>query len=387
MTGNHKTDWNIFYDNGAAENFLQEFSNQATFNFTPGKGFWALSRTTVNVNRQVNTVPLLADNTATINLHTGWNIISNPFEKNVTLADFRNANGLPNAILYAFGGNFTQSNVMAPYEAYYFMNPDGRGTLSIPYNFGTNLPKVNDEPYVISEKNLSLNLSTSEFSSEVKIGIDESSANGFDNLDYFAPPGNFEELNIRLVNNNLTTSYKQLFIEHRPEIGEGQSFDLQIKNSTGKKAKLLAEGIQNFSDDEVYLIDQRLKKFYNLKERNKIEISGSHQNNNFTLLVGKENFINNYKYEFTPTEFALYQNYPNPFNPTTFIRFQVPQKEHVKIKVYDILGNLISTLVNEVRDAGYYEVEFDGTKLSSGVYLYEFESGPKRTIKKMTLLK
>src|SRR5690606_14095258 len=111
------------------------------------------------------------------------------------------------------------------------MNPDGRGSLSIPYPFGSNLPKENTEPNLISSQNLKLNLSSSDFSSEVIVGFDETAKNDFDNMDYFAPPGDFEELNIRLVNENLSTSYKLLFIEHRNEIGEGQSFNVQIKKS------------------------------------------------------------------------------------------------------------------------------------------------------------
>ncbi|RPI67782.1 MAG: T9SS C-terminal target domain-containing protein [Ignavibacteriales bacterium] len=276
---------------------------------------------------------------------------------------------------------------MAPYEGYYFMNPDGRGSISIPYPFGSNLPKENTVPNLISSQNLKLKLSSSDFSSEVTVGFDETAKNDYDNMDYFAPPGNFEELNIRLINENLSTSYKQLFIEHRSEIGDGQSFNVQIKNSNGKNAKLSVEGIENFAEHEVYLVDERLKKFYNLNEKNEINISGNYENSEFKLLIGSQGFINNYKVISAPVEFALHQNYPNPFNPVTLIRYQVPQKEHVSVKVYDIIGNLVKVLVDETKDEGYYEAEFDGTSLSSGIYLYEFISGPVRSIKKMTLIK
>ncbi|OGU70208.1 MAG: hypothetical protein A2V93_04035 [Ignavibacteria bacterium RBG_16_34_14] len=385
-TGTHKKDWNVFYDDGSEPINLTEFNGQALFNFTPGKGFWALSRNSVNVSRQVNTVALTGD-AFNIPLHSGWNIISNPFEKNVSLADIRNANTLPNAVIHAFSGNFTQPTTMVPYEGYYFLNPDGRGSLAIPYPFGTSLPKTNEYPSFVSDESLKLKLSSAEFSSEVMIGFDVTASNDYDDKDYFAPPGNFEELGIRLVNNNLSTLYKQLFIEHRHEIGEGQSFELQIKNTTNQKAKLVVNGIEKFAVNEVYLVDERLKKFYDLKVQNEIEISGSHKNNEFNLLIGNEDFIKTYKDNNTPTEFILYQNYPNPFNPTTFIRYQVPEKANVSVKIYDVLGNLIKVLADEIKDKGYYEVEFDGSALSSGIYLYEFESGSTRSIKKMTLLK
>ncbi len=388
MSGNQKTEWNVFYDDGSDPINLTEFNGQATFNFSPGKGFWALSRNQVSVSRQVNTVSLVANNTFAIPLHTGWNIISNPFEKSVNFDDIRNSNGLAgNNIFYSFAGTFTPANIMNPYEGYYFLNPDGRASLSIPYPFGTNLQKKNDQPYFLSEKNLKLELKSDEFVSEIMVGIDEAASNNYDDKDYFAPPSSFEELRINLVNNNLSTSYKQLFIEHRPEVKDGQSFDVEIKNITGKKAKLNIIGIENFSEYQVYLVNERLKTFYNLKEKNEIEVPGNHKKNKFKLLIGTTEFLKSHIDDYTADVFALYQNYPNPFNPTTFIDYQIPQKQHVSIKVYDVIGNLVQTLVNETKEKGYYEVEFNGSSLSSGIYLYEFVSGSVRNIKKMTLIK
>ncbi len=386
ITGTQKKDWNVFYDDGSEPINLTEFNGQATFNFTPGKGFWALSRNSINVSRQVNTVTL-AGNAFNIPLHSGWNIISNPFEKNVSLADIRNANTLPNAIIYSFSGNFTQPASMAPYEGYYFLNPDGRASLSIPYPFTSSLPKTTGQTYFLSDKSLKLKLSSDEFASEVMVGFEPTASNDYDEMDYFAPPGNFEELNIRLQNENLSTVYKQLFIEHRPGVGEGQSFDVQIKNETNKNVKLTIDRIEKFSEYKIYLLDERLKKFYDLKDQNEISISGNHHNNEFKLLIGNQEFINLYKSINTPTEFALYQNYPNPFNPETSIKYSIGKKQFVSLKVYDILGNLVTTLVNEEQPPGFYEVQFDGSKLSSGIYLYEFQSSNLRTMKKMTLIK
>ena len=86
-------------------------------------------------------------------------------------------------------------------------------------------------------------------------------------------------------------------------------------------------------------------------------------------------------------EFKLYQNYPNPFNPTTIISYQIPEQQLVTLKVYDILGNEITTLVNEEKSAGNFEVEFDASSLPSGVYFYQLRSGDFTQSKKMILLK
>ncbi len=91
--------------------------------------------------------------------------------------------------------------------------------------------------------------------------------------------------------------------------------------------------------------------------------------------------------QFPPKGFSLFQNYPNPFNPSTTIRYEIPEQSFVALKVYDVLGNEIATLVNEEKPAGEYEVEFNGNDLSSGVYLYIFSTGNFLSTKKMILLK
>ncbi len=88
-----------------------------------------------------------------------------------------------------------------------------------------------------------------------------------------------------------------------------------------------------------------------------------------------------------PTDFLLSQNYPNPFNPSTIINFQIPKNGFVTMKVYDILGKEIATLVNEVHQAGNYKVTFDATNLPAGIYFYRLQSGGFVKTKKMILLK
>jgi 2',3'-cyclic-nucleotide 2'-phosphodiesterase (5'-nucleotidase family) len=88
-----------------------------------------------------------------------------------------------------------------------------------------------------------------------------------------------------------------------------------------------------------------------------------------------------------PEQFKLEQNYPNPFNPITNLIIQISESEFVSLKVYDILGNEIETLINEEIPAGTHKVEFDGTGLPSGTYFYRLESGNFSETRKMVLLK
>lgn len=88
-----------------------------------------------------------------------------------------------------------------------------------------------------------------------------------------------------------------------------------------------------------------------------------------------------------PNAFSLEQNYPNPFNPSTKINYQIPELSFVSLKVYDVLGNEIETLVNEEKPVGRYEIIFDATRLPSGIYFYILQAGNFIETKKMVLMK
>lgn len=88
-----------------------------------------------------------------------------------------------------------------------------------------------------------------------------------------------------------------------------------------------------------------------------------------------------------PTAFGLDQNYPNPFNPSTTIKYSVPERADVVLRVYDVMGVEVARLVNDTKDAGTYEVRFDASGLPSGMYLYELRAGSVVLNKKMLLVK
>ena len=88
-----------------------------------------------------------------------------------------------------------------------------------------------------------------------------------------------------------------------------------------------------------------------------------------------------------PKKFALSQNFPNPFNPTTKIKFDVPRNGNVLLEVYNNLGQVVKTLHNGYTNAGYYETNFDGSGLTSGIYYYKMTSQDFVQTKKMILVK
>src|SRR5690554_963977 len=163
---------------------------------------------------------------------------------------------------------------------------------------------------------------------------------------------------------------------------EDGKFIRQSVNEDGWDVISFVEGKGTTTEQQFYsYIDENLsagKYQYRLKQ---IDFDGTYEYSNIV-----EAEINQ------PLEFSLSQNYPNPFNPITKIKYTVPQDEireikNVRLIVYDVLGNQVATLVNEEQHPGIYEVEFDGSNLSSGVYYYSLEAGNFRDIKKLILLK
>jgi len=108
-----------------------------------------------------------------------------------------------------------------------------------------------------------------------------------------------------------------------------------------------------------------------------------------TAITGKQLILpGNNNPSAVPKEFNLYQNYPNPFNPTTTIKYDLPKDVNVTIKIYDIIGRVVTTLVNnEMKKAGSYNIQWNGANYASGVYFYRIEAGDFVSSKKLVLIK
>jgi len=139
-----------------------------------------------------------------------------------------------------------------------------------------------------------------------------------------------------------------------------------------------SEGKGTTSEPQQYFYSDRLnyigtsKLFYRLKQ---VDFDGSFE---YSKIL---------ETDIAPSVFSLEQNYPNPFNPSTIISWQSPVSNYQTLKVFDILGNEVATLVNEFKPAGKYEVEFYASEIPSGVYFYKLQAGSFVETKKMLLLK
>jgi hypothetical protein len=381
-------DWRAFWDPGTGA--FTEYNSSNTFNIVPGRAFWVISKNTINVNQSVNSVAMTSDNTFSIPVHSEWNLISNPFNNTIAWLAIQNQNSITQPIHFYQNGSYSNPTNFEQYKGYYFFNSTNLTSLIIPYSGATSLPKQNSVN--LSELEIIL---TDELvqKASINVGVSDEANEGVDIMDIFAPPSQFSEVSISSINNKLETNYKLLQKDYRPLTGDGVEFEINVKNTSDQKIDMTINGLSNFPDQEVYLLDKKLNKLYNLKETNSFEVRNNLTEKKYSVLIGSENYILQKQSEIMPTEFSLFQNYPNPFNPSTMIMFALPKQSNVSLKIYNILGELVFELLNnQTFDAGYHEVAFNGSQLASGIYLYKLETssaGSKQYIetKKMLMIK
>jgi len=234
-------------------------------------------------------------------------------------------------------GPFTQVAIMK-------VKPDGTETIVYEWKIANNMYLYNQALY----------MATNGYSSSQSLGVIKTTDNG----------NNFIQLNNGLTNLNI----KQLILK------------------PGVFIALTGDGIFCSLDEGNYWTP------FNLSGLN-ANINSVYLDDNQTLYACTDNGIYvftgvlNVEDEIIPTIFVLQQNYPNPFNPCTSIQYAISSRQFVSLKVYDVLGKEIATLVNEEKSAGSYETVFSASHLASGIYYYQLRAGDYVETKKMILLK
>jgi hypothetical protein len=163
---------------------------------------------------------------------------------------------------------------------------------------------------------------------------------------------------------------------------------LEGENTQDRRIPISIQG-NNIALQLSWDIKQQSTHSFNLVERNGERIVSKQRMDQTGSMTIRSNGKNTFTIESEPlpSKIALYQNYPNPFNPSTTIRFALPAASPVTVKVYDLLGQEVATLVNEVRPAGEHSVTFDASALSSGIYFYQLRVNNFVESKKLMLVK
>jgi len=213
---------------------------------------------------------------------------------------------------------------------------------------------------------------------------------------YSRTPGVWNEIKDILIYTDVTSpnQFKSIFMDttkvklnwnNRTSVNDSIIVDRGINSATGlTQFARLSPTASQFIDSTVL---RGSVYYYRLRTKNSNSNIYSYPIRTDT--VGKKGVVITEVKE-APTlknSFMLYQNYPNPFNPTTTINYSVSKQSFVTIKVYDVLGRDVATLVNENKQVGNYSIQYNANKLSSGIYFYAMESGSYTQTKKILLLK
>jgi hypothetical protein len=354
-----------------------------------------------------------------ISLQSGWNLVGNPFNIPYpidSLVFYATASTVPQPIRqHAYysgtgpiGGWDTTSASVSQIQPWSGIAAyvNSAGTLKFPSaGQRSGLPKtsrVSSVPPIEKEAVGNWTLAVNAYRSDIdmrcegsSLGMAQGANEGDDPYDSYIPPI-VGDKNVAVYFRNADGAMMR---DIRPLNEDGDVWEMRVvTGDAGAKVKLQWGDKLNLPNPafEAYLIDTDQKMAHNLKEVQSLEINSGNGMRNFRVVVGKKSYVtqNNAGVALTPSSMKLYANYPNPFNPETVIRYTVPDASAsytVTLKIFNVLGQEIATLVNGQKSAGYYEVKWNALQQSSGIYFYRLSitDGSKtfQDIKKMVLMK
>ncbi|MFH0991063.1 MAG: FG-GAP-like repeat-containing protein [bacterium] len=376
FSGSQNTDWRIYRDNGSAvPNHLSELSASSSLNI--GEGYWLLSKGTLNFSRSLTMPQLSSDGTYSINLRSGWNIIGNPFDVAVPWDLIRSVNGFSsNRIISSYEGaaGFQSAVTLEPFKGYYFNSAST--SLKIPYPF----PAMNVMPLEQAQIDWKIQLvleTDINKDAENYLGIAPAAKLDLDEFDQPKPPMMFDQGFLYFSRPEWDKRYGYFNTDYRPSVGDGQVWEFVVSNPRRSTFTLRFPDVDNVPlMYDVILICQQNATPRNLRQKKFAEYQMVGEKMQFKLIVGKQTYADEQVKLLLPREFVLAQNYPNPFNPSTQISYWVPKESAIRIEVWSILGQHITTLVDRVHPPGehsviWYALDQSGRSVSSGVYFYK----------------
>jgi hypothetical protein len=378
LSGTQGIDWQAFWDNGMENNYFLEFDGSSSFLFTTGRAFWILKKSQMVVNTTAASTPLNSQYQVEIPLHSGWNIITNPFLSSVYWSKIQSVNNT-NTPIWKYSGKFETSSNFDPYEGYYFDNQDKLSTLKIPYgDFSSASLNVNEEDN--GTWNMKIVLSSKEdIYGYISPGVSPDARKEIDKYDFRKPRSLSNDFvpSIYFDRSNWGNEYKYIAADIRPYFEETECWDFVIEN-VGRNTvlSLMFIGIKTITSIfEVYLFDISKGIYTDIRKDSIYYFTNLNKTSRFSVLIGKNNAvkekINSIE---SPKDFSINQNYPNPFNSTTNVSITIPRTAEIKLSIFDILGKEVNTIYSGILSKGYYSFEWNGKDnhgfmQTSGMYI------------------
>ena len=185
----------------------------------------------------------------------------------------------------------------------------------------------------------------------------------------------------------MSTQDKYLYRDSRNINSEEERYTLKLKVIPNQTYSLTITKPEEYKDRYVYLRDVKLNITQELNVGQRINFSSNTNAKEYELIVTKYENEKNSSEGKKENVIYLLQNYPNPFNPVTTLRYTLPEKMYVSIRVCNALGKEVKEMVNGNQEKGYYEVSFDGRELPSGIYFCRMTTEKFTNVIKMLLIK
>ena len=396
------------YDNG--DDATYEYGGSGTIpEFVPGIGYWLIARgsktidatgfaVTPNTNHAGHDYYI--SDSPELTLALGWNQLANPFNFDILFADilYQSGGTIQGALsgvvqggnhYYYNNGTWDHSAVIPAWEGFFVYVTTAGVKPVFPYIPVVKAPpqRQNDILAASSEYDWTIILTLTDVSGVDNgyIGVRNAAQPGFDQTDMLKPPTapGMPMLALRVKNEKPSFG-----ADFRAPFEDGATWNLNFSSGENRVLKLtgldqIPEGMQAWLifDDE-----NRISPI------NGGEIILKNEIKSAQIVIGTEAYLTGQLGELLPKSFALHQNYPNPFNPTTTIRFDLPIEAYVRLDVFNILGQKVTTLLDQPMQPGYHSVAWngddgDGRTVASGVYFYRLAAGDNIAKKKMVVLK
>jgi len=332
----------------------------------PGKALWLITKSAAKLDVS-NAQSVRTDQNFMIQLKKGWNMIATPYAFPIDWNQISKSN----VLRYYDGTDWPFVSVMEPFKGY-AVHVTQDTLIAIP-------PRENQSLIHLSKTNLpqpenSWHIQISAYSGNLIDrfnygGAKELATSAIDQYDYPEPPPIGDFISLYFTSKEHTIGYST---DYRELGKDGYTFDFEFtSNVDGQKTiDIQPENLPLYYDWTV--ISNETNVNY-MKESIRTSLKQAH----FILVIGTIDYIDSAikDYQPLPSNYKLEQNYPNPFNSNTFIKFQFPHSTRVTIEIINILGQNIKTLIqNELKEAGHYQVEWNGTdytgeNVSSGIYI------------------
>ena len=397
------TRWRFFEPPPDADDLPSEYPN--TGDMTPGKAFWLIARERVRIDTGPGTTNPI-DKPYPIRLQSGWNYFGNPFNfpafPRITLS---NDSAF---VFYFFDGEWSdakepQNNLLEPFEGYAVLSPNSGDTLFVD-------PDRSSSAASLAKNKMTLNSGQSQWSLRIVARCQEARDSNnlaataddaspeWDRRDYPEPPIIGDYVSVYFPHPEWHKFSTKFTTDIRPASETGHTWEFEVETNILDKVALTFDGVADVPEEyEAWLVDEAVQVSTNLREHNHYSVAGIGVANpkSLKLVVGRSDFVAG-RLEGTlsiPRTYELSQNFPNPFNPSTTIRYGLPQDDRVTVRIYDMLGEEVATLIhNEDRTAGFHAVVWNGRNqanrpVASGIYIYQIRTGKFSRAAKMVLVK